>query len=669
MKELLKKIKKRDKINSLKEEFLKGFLVVGIIPLVIFAIVFFIVIKNSIYNNQVNSMKQISSMLSENIDKWGENNVILVEELAGSQIVQSNNLNNIQTEFKSKLAQDISIKNILFVDKDGKVLVDGLGSKDGLVNKEVYFNEVMKGYTYISDILIEDSEEPYIVFAAPVKNDGNTIGCIINKVKSSSLDSIIGNIFFAESGTVYTFNKNGDITYHFDKEKIMNENINNSSSKELVKASENALKGIMGSTSFKVDNGLEVGVYNYIQSLGWGSMITIKSSELYAGFIKVIKLAIPLFIALVLGIVILALYSQRKIVNPIIKLARLAKKVSDGDLTVVAEVKGAKEIIEIGNDFNNMVDSLKVLTSEIKGKSDYLKNASENLNNISESVEEASREVSGAMNEIAVGSLSQAEKTSEVLQSVMELEGKMNELNDKITDINSCLDNSKEALLNGENGIEVLRSNTDNQNLLVKQTVEEVEELEKAVGNIDKIMDTIGAISEQTNLLSLNASIEAARAGESGLGFAVVAQEIGKLSKQSQDSAKQISGILKGIRSRTYNTTNLMKSMAKGMESQIESVENNTNIFKQISEAENNITKNIEGFTTLIEYINGFGQSLLTVVETLSSVSEESAAITEEVTASTEEQLAMIENLREAGIGINKIVEELEVNISKFTIR
>jgi methyl-accepting chemotaxis protein len=669
MKKLFKGTKRRKKIISLKQEFLSVFLLIGIIPLAIFTCIFFILIRNSIYTNQINSMKQISSMATENMDKWGDNNILLVEEISGSQIVVSNNLKDIQTEFKSKLAQDSSIKNILFSDKEGNVLVDGLGSKNLNIKKEKYFSEVMKGYTYISDVLIEsDSADSIIAFAAPVKKDGQVIGCIINQVKTSSIDSIIGNVFFAKSGTVYTFNKNGDITFHPDKEKIMKENVNNYNSKELSNSIKYALNGNMDSSSFKVDGQAEIGVYNYIPSLGWGSITTIHTSELYEGFTKVLKVSIPLLAVLILSIIAIAWNRQKRLVTPIEKIANLTKKVANGDLTVTSNVYGAKEIIDIGNDFNEMVSSLKSLTSDIYTKNDYLKKASDNLNNISTSVEESSKEVSRAMNEIAGGSVSQAEKTGGVLSSVMELEDKMGELNNKIIHINSSLDNSKEALSSGENGVDNLKHNTGNQNLLVQDTVKEVEELEKSVGNIDKIIEAIRNVSDQTNLLALNASIEAAKAGESGLGFAVVAEEIGKLAKESHDSTEQISNILKDIRSKADNTTKLMNSMSDSMKSQISIVEKTASIFSEIAVADDNISENVESFKKLIEYINKFASDLLGVVETLSSVSEESAAVTEEVTASSEGQIVMIKKLRESSEGINKIVDELEINIKKFTV-
>ncbi|WP_234120437.1 methyl-accepting chemotaxis protein [Clostridium hydrogenum] len=654
---------------SLKRTSLTTFLFIGIIPLAVFSFIFFIIIKNSIHSNQISAMKQISSMATENVDKWGDDNILLAEDLAGSQVVGSGNLSDIQTEFKAKLAGDTSILNIMYADIQGNVLTDGLGSINLNIKDQSYFNEAIKGNTYVSNVFIDkNSNNPIIVFAAPVKKDNHVIGTIVNEMNVSSIDSVIGNIFFAKHGVIYTFDRKGNITFNPDKTKIMKENIIDSGSDGLKKSAESALRGNMNSSTYSIKGQSEEAVYNYIPSLGWGTMTTIPTSELYAGFIYVLEIAVPLFIILVAGIIVIAWKNAEKLVTPIAELNILTKKVADGDLTVKADINGAKEIVEIGNSFNAMISSLKNLTSDIYIKNDYLKEASENLDSISSSTEDVSKDISKAMEEVAVGATSQANKMEEVLVNVQDLDTKMDELSIKIIEISNALKNSEEALDRGQNDIKSLEASTNRQQSIVKETVKEVNELETSVVNVDKIIGTIGDIAAQTNLLALNASIEAARAGESGKGFAVVAGEVGKLANESQTAANEISTILKDIRSKTNNTTNLMNSLVEAMKLQSETVTKTINLFSDITFADKSITENIQTFNKLIEYISTFSNNVLEVVETLSSISEQCAAATEEVTASTQDQLTMVEKLRKSSIGIGTIVKELEANIEKFKI-
>ena len=104
------------KTMSIKIQLLLSFLITGIIPLLVFAIISGIIIKSSMYKSEITSLKQISSMVTENIDKWGDDNIILAEDIAGSQIVLSNNIEGIQNELKNKQAQDTGILNIIYVD-------------------------------------------------------------------------------------------------------------------------------------------------------------------------------------------------------------------------------------------------------------------------------------------------------------------------------------------------------------------------------------------------------------------------------------------------------------------------------------------------------------------------------------------------------------------------
>ena len=91
----MKKNKSERKRISLKTQMITIFLCVGIIPLIIFAIISSIIIKSSMYHSEIMSLKQISSMVTANLDKWGEDNIVLVEDIASSQVVYSNNLDYI----------------------------------------------------------------------------------------------------------------------------------------------------------------------------------------------------------------------------------------------------------------------------------------------------------------------------------------------------------------------------------------------------------------------------------------------------------------------------------------------------------------------------------------------------------------------------------------------
>lgn len=654
--------------QSLKAKLLSGFAIVGIIPLVLFAVVISLLVGTSMFDSKVSLLKQVSSMAAKNIDNWGDNNILKVEEIANSQVIASGNLDNIRTQLKGKQEEDSSILNIMYTDLEGNILKDSRGSLNENIKEQSYFQGVSKGYLYVSDIFLDSRQDsPLIAFSAPVMKDDIINGYIISIIKVKDIENNIGKILFSDEGNIFTFDSKGYVTYHNDLNKIAKENVLNVSGK-LSEASKKALEGNFNSIQYDYDGEEQVAVYNSVPSLNWGIMVTIPRSEVFSAFYKIITIAIITILLMSASIVFLAMQISKGITVPITSLADLIKTVAEGNLANECELKGSREIVDISNDFNKMISSLKNLVLSIHNKNNELMNASLVLNEMSMIAETTSKDISKAMDEISEGAAKQAADSDEVLTHVRKLDDKMTELENELKETNNALDNSKVAISRGNKGTEELKNSTIIQSKLVNETVSEVKTLSESVINIDKIILSISEIADQTNLLSLNASIEAARAGEAGKGFAVVAEEVAELAKQSQDSTKQIAIILNDIKDKANKTTELMNSINDGMKLQSSTVEETLKIFEDVTNADAKISENIDSFNTLIQFVKSFSEELLKLIESLASNSEESAAVAEEVTASSANQLDSVEKVKKAGDNILNIIDELKNNIEKFTI-
>lgn len=239
--------------RSLKVVFIWSYLAVGVVPLLVIGLVSSMIVKNAMYNSQVKAMNQISTTITNNIDRWGEQQMILVEEAAYSQVIKSGVKESIEEELAVKIEQDSSIKNMLYVDTKGNVLANGLGSLIENISDRDYFNKTIEGVSCISDIYKED-DRLYIAFTAPIRVDGSIIGAIISQVEITKLDDIVGNIFFADESTVFTFDDNGNITWHTDKNKIAGENLLDSNHAEFKSVMDTALRGNRSTMVTKLDN-------------------------------------------------------------------------------------------------------------------------------------------------------------------------------------------------------------------------------------------------------------------------------------------------------------------------------------------------------------------------------------------------------------------------------
>lgn len=656
----------RKEKQSLKFKLLSNFFMVGVIPLILFSIIVSIVVQSSIFHSQVSLLKQVSSMAAKNIDKWGDDNILLVEDISNSQVIQSGELEHIKEELKNKNEQDSNISNIMYTDLAGNIIKDSKGSENENIKGESYFQGVTKGYSYVSDVYLDSKQgSPMIAFSSPVKKDGEVQGYIIATIKAKSIGDNIGKIIFSDKGNIFTFDSNGYITYHDDLSKIAVENLFKLSG-ELSEASKKALEGNLNSVKYKHNGEKEVAVYNFIPSLNWGIITEVPKSEVFSTFNRIILITVIVITLITAFVIFIAIYVSKSISKPITKLADLSRDVAEGNLINECKLEGTNEMVSIGNDFNEMINSLKNLVLSIQDKNNELMNASLILNEMSTTAEGASKDIGKAMEEISSGSVKQASNADDVLNHVRNLDDKMKELEEELNETNSALDNSKAALFKGNEGTKELKNSTEIQNELIVETASEVKSLSEAVVNIDEIIVSISDIADQTSLLSLNASIEAARAGEAGKGFAVVAEEVAELAKQSQNSTKEIAMILNDIKEKADKTTELMDSINKAMKLQSATVEETLKIFEDITKADGKISENIESFNVIIQFVKKFSDELLKLIESLASSSEESAAVAEEVTASSLNQIEAVAKVKDAGDNILNIINELKNNIEKF---
>lgn len=659
----MKKLKKR----SLKREYLSKNLIVGIVPLIIIFIIFGGIMQSFIYSNTVASMRQISSMATASMDKWGDDNILLAEEIANSQYAIQNDIVIIGEEIKLKKGQDTSIKNIIFADSTGNVRIDANGGNNYTVADQTYFKEALKGHSYISKVYIEDGE-PLMAFATPVKVDGKVQGVIANVVKVKSISEGIGRILFAENGQVYAFDKEGDIAFHTTDSHIMQENIL-AQENELVQAAQDALAGKISSRDV-VNAGVKgTVVYNYVPSLGWGSMVFIPQAEIYGAFILILIILGPVMLALIAGMVLLGIMSANKLLKPISVLEKSTKKVAAGELVVEENSSDILEVNSIMNDFKDMVIALREIVQSIQHKKGDLITAAEQLVEMATSAEISSIEISKAMEVVANGSVEQSEKAEEVWTFSNQLGKEVEELSTQVVQISHAMQDTSAAISKGQVEMQALREITSEQNKIIHNALDGVSILQTAVSNVDRIIQTIGDISEQTNLLSLNASIEAAKAGENGRGFAVVAQEIGKLADQSLNATTQIAKILTEIQTQSNNTTHYMELIDTNSKENSRAVGNTMEVFESITKTEESIAEGVVRFEQMIQFMSQFAEKLRGVVEVLSHGTQENVSVTEEVNATSENQISLVKDVGRTGKKLEEIVRELESQIEKFSVK
>ena len=269
----------------------------------------------------------------------------------------------------------------------------------------------------------------------------------------------------------------------------------------------------------------------------------------------------------------------------------------------------------------------------------------------------------------AVGNTSQQKTLSaENLQKAIDISQGVNGVSDNITNISMAAQETAEAAEEGAHKINLVVNQMQRIGDNVSQTREQFHELEKMSSEIEKVVQMIGDIASQTNLLSLNASIEAARAGEQGKGFAVVATEVGALAIQSSESADDISKMIKQIQRSIKSCVALMEEGYESTQGGIELAEDTKISISGITEKIAKVSAEMASIANVVQQTSDGASSLQNVIGRIENITLEVSESTNNISGAINEQNDMM-NLVEAEVReLANISESLSVGLQVFKI-
>lgn len=241
----------------------------------------------------------------------------------------------------------------------------------------------------------------------------------------------------------------------------------------------------------------------------------------------------------------LAWVLSRGILGPIRYAVSASEVIALGDLTQRIEFIGTDEAAQLLRSIASMQQQLRETIAGIVNSSTQLASAAEELNAVTE---DATRGLQRQNDEVQQA----ATAVNEMTVAVEEVASNANSTSDESKKATQITEQGRQQVSQTLQGIDQLSSN-------INSSAEEVQVLADRVQDIIKVLDVIGAIAEQTNLLALNAAIEAARAGEAGRGFAVVADEVRALAHRTQASTSEIENMISQIQQVTERAVEAMR--------------------------------------------------------------------------------------------------------------
>ncbi len=434
---------------------------------------------------------------------------------------------------------------------------------------------------------------------------------------------------------------------------------------ELVDAMTGSDSGIV---EYKWNGVKKFASFKRIDGNDWTVLVTMDQSEVDVLTRPIMITTVILAIACLVAGVLFAVLLARRFTKPLMKLERTMEEVKNGDLTVRSDVKSNDEIGKMAESFNTMIDHFADMLGKSKDVAHKVSVSAEDLASNSEEVSASSDEIARTIDEIAQGASDQAMETERGAQLIGNLAEKIRILTENSETMSAAADSVSTANVEGLKVMSALKTKTEENNASTVRIENAIRELEDKSAQIGTILETITSIADQTNLLALNASIEAARAGEHGRGFAVVADEIRKLAEGSSEAAENIRGIVNQIQNESKNTVHIMSEVKVRSEEQTDAVDSVDRVFEQISVSSDQIANLIADVSNFINEMNADKENIVASIEEISAVSEESAAASEEVTASVQQQTAAIDEVAKSAEMLNRMADELEIEISKFKI-
>lgn len=376
-----------------------------------------------------------------------------------------------------------------------------------------------------------------------------------------------------------------------------------------------------------------------VESDGWTKVTEMGEKTVALVSQAHLIILVTLFVGVLVGAG-LSFVIPKNIVSSINALSAFSKSFGQGDLTVRTHFAARDEIGVMAQDFEKAARNLQSIILQVSDNAQVL---SEHSNDLSQTVDrntdniqkqrQYTEQVATAMNEMAA-------TVVEVARNATQAASAANDAN-----VQSVAGNN--VVSKAVNSINSLANEIDQASTVIKQ-------LESDVKGIGAILDVIRSVSEQTNLLALNAAIEAARAGEHGRGFAVVADEVRTLASRTQASTNEIQTMIEKLQA---GAEKAVVTMGTSHKMAGESVK----LASESGEA-------LEAIIQSVIVINDMNSHISTATDQQSSVAEEVNQSIVTINSLSEETVEAATETSSASSGVSTLADELRQAVSKFKV-
>ncbi len=549
--------------------------------------------RNAIRDDLDSYLKEMGNSTATNIQNWLSGRILLVENV--SQTIANN---PDPTSVSSLLGQKALASTFDFA-----YLGDTAGKFISLPKSELpadydprsrpwYKGAMATGSTMLTEPYTDASNgELIITIATPVTKDGKNIGVAGGDLNLNIIVKIINALNFDGMGYAFLVSADGKVLVNPDKSKVM---------KSLQEIYPQDTPRISSDWSeAQVDGKTRIFTFAPIKglpSVNWYLGLSIDKDQAFSMLTQFRTSAVIATVIAVVIIIALLGMLITVLMKPLHVMTRAMQDIAEGegDLTKRLTIQAHDEFGVLGSAFNRFVERIHTSIREVSSATEH--------------VNEVALRVVSASNSSMVNSDEQSNRTNSVAAAINQLGAAAHEIAHNAAQASQQASDARTLAEEGQRVVEQSIESMNQLSMTISTSSANIEQLNSKTVNIGQILEVITSISQQTNLLALNAAIEAARAGEAGRGFAVVADEVRNLAHRTQESAQQVQKMIEELQ------VGARESVATMSESQRHS-QDSVGIANQAGERLSSVTRRIGE-------IDGMNQSVAAATEEQTSVVE-----------------------------------------------
>ncbi|EJM39009.1 methyl-accepting chemotaxis protein [Pseudomonas sp. GM33] len=595
--------------------------------------------RNAIREDLNNYLNEMGDVTANNIQTWLAGRILLIENLS-----QNIAINPEQANVASLLEQKTLTSTFM-----ASYLGDATGHftiRPDAKMPDGFDPRVRPWYKGAENSSTPTLTEPYIdaatgqliiSMATASKKAGQSVGVVGGDLSLQTLIATLSARDFDGMGYAFLVSADGKILVHPDKALVM---------KSLSEAYPKVTPRI-GNGFSEVDVDGKTRIVNFtpikgLPSVNWYIGLSVDKEKAYSMLSEFRTSAVVATIIAVAIIIALLGMLIRILIQPLHVMTRAMADIADGegDLTKRLTIQNNDEFGTLGTAFNRFVERIHGSIREVSSATGQ--------------VNEVALRVVAASNSSMFNSDQQASRTSSVAAAINQLGAAAQEIARNAAQASSQASDARSLAEDGQQVVDRSIVAMNQLSSMLSTSSTNIESLNSKTVNIGQILEVITSISQQTNLLALNAAIEAARAGEAGRGFAVVADEVRNLAHRTQESAQQVQTMIEELQVGARESVSTMSDSQRHSQDSVEIA--------------NLAGERLNSVTLRIGEIDGMNQSVATATEEQTAVVESINVDITEINTLNQEGVENLQSTLRACSDLEQQAARLKQLVGSFRI-